>query len=366
MRNIYLGLSIICLIFYSYDTLYGDIIYFKNSERGIDVKINKMETDNVIVSVSKSDIFSVTMVFNSSSDFSDDLILINRVRVQCKVINMFDKDVVINFPRDSIRSVEMDFSKQSPRYGKSKYGEKTTTVGYGDRNKSSTQKRRDRFEQKPKKKDDLFSDFVTLEEDSDNDDFEKKRKRDRYKADNDVKNSLLSEIKTSKDNVKNQLLSEIKGLDSNKPSSSGGFDLLDKTLNKQAQLPPASNKREERKREPRSVSKTKQDINLGKVKGRFVSNGEPLESCKVRLVKLKKEGLTYYKDTGNSKQRETVTDRYGIYSFYNVNPGFYKLYWKPRSESSWIRKVSMEPDVVVEPGKIGYLDDIETNQRILN
>ena len=324
-----------------------------------------MAADNVIVSVSKSDIFSVTMAFNSSSDFSDDLILINRVRVQCKVISMFDKEVVINFPRDSIRSVEMDFTKQN-QPGQSNYIEKTTTVGYGDKNRRSTQSSRNRFEEGSKKKDDVFFDFVTLEEDSDKDDFEEKS--DKYKANSDVKNRMLSEIKTSKDNVKKQLLSDIKGLKSNNaPSTAGGIDLLDKTLNNQAQASPINNKREEEfDRKSRPVSRTVQDINLGKVKGRFIINGDPLEACKVRLVNLKKEGPTFYKDTRNSKPLETVTDRYGIYSLSNVKPGFYKLYWKPRSESSWIRKVSMEPDVVVEPGKIGYLDDIETNQRILN
>ncbi len=366
MRNICLGLSIICLLFFHYDILYGDIIYFKNAEIGIEAKINKMETDNVILSVSKSDIFSVTMAFNDSSEFSDDLILINRARVQCKVISMFEKEVVINFPRNVIRSVEMDFSKPNTQYGQSKNVEKTTTVGYGDKNKRSNQSSRNRFEQRSSNRnDDVFSDFVSLEEDSENENIDEKR--DKYKAKSNVKSDLLSEIKTSKDRVKSQLLSEIKGGKSKKSSStSGGFDLLDKTLKKQEQAPPVDDKRETVDRRSPPVRRTIQDVNLGKVKGRFISNGEPLEGCEVRLVKLKKEGLTYYKDTRNSKPLQTVTDRYGIYSFDNVNPGFHKLYWKPKLESSWIRKVSMEPDVVVEPGKIGYLDDIETNQRILN
>ena len=72
---------------------------------------------------------------------------------------------------------------------------------------------------------------------------------------------------------------------------------------------------------------------------------------------LEKSGLLAkgYRPIDGAVEIETVTDKDGVYHFENVSPGLYKLYWKPPSETSWVRRFKMEPDVIVEPGKIQIL-----------
>ena len=65
-------------------------------------------------------------------------------------------------------------------------------------------------------------------------------------------------------------------------------------------------------------------------------------------------------------ENETVTDNEGVYRFANVSPGLYKLYWKPPSETAWVRRFKMEPDVIVVPGKLTNPKDVETMKRTLN
>ena len=55
-----------------------------------------------------------------------------------------------------------------------------------------------------------------------------------------------------------------------------------------------------------------------------------------------------------------------MYRFVNVSPGLYKLYWKPPSETAWVRRFKMDPDVIIEPGKLTNPKDIETLKRTLN
>ena len=63
---------------------------------------------------------------------------------------------------------------------------------------------------------------------------------------------------------------------------------------------------------------------------------------------------------------ETITDENGRYLFEKVNPGGYKIYWKPPHESSWIRSIKMEPDLFVETGETYHYRDRETNIRTAN
>ena len=63
---------------------------------------------------------------------------------------------------------------------------------------------------------------------------------------------------------------------------------------------------------------------------------------------------------------ETITDENGRYLFEKVNPGGYKIYWKPPRESSWIRSIKMEPDIFVEAGETYRYRDRETNVKTAN
>ena len=104
--------------------------------------------------------------------------------------------------------------------------------------------------------------------------------------------------------------------------------------------------------------------NCGKVTGRMLAKGKPLPGCHVKIQMLEKWGIF-----GNPKKGlrfETITDENGRYLFEKVQPGGYKIYWKPPGGSSWIRSIKMEPDIFVEAGETYHFRDRETNVRTVN
>ncbi|MDR4496773.1 MAG: carboxypeptidase-like regulatory domain-containing protein [Candidatus Scalindua sp.] len=118
--------------------------------------------------------------------------------------------------------------------------------------------------------------------------------------------------------------------------------------------------------EEMEVEKEKRMVesNFGDVKGRMLLKGKPLQGCQVKIVMLDEWGLM-----GGVKEGarfETITDENGRYHFERIPPGGYKVYWKPPAETSWIRKMKMEPDFYVEVGETCYTPDRETNVRTAN
>jgi len=104
--------------------------------------------------------------------------------------------------------------------------------------------------------------------------------------------------------------------------------------------------------------------NYGTVTGRMFYKGKPLPGCQVKITMLEKWGIL-----GKPKEGlwfETITDENGRYLFEKVNPGGYKIYWKPPRESSWIRSIKMEPDMFVEAGETYHYRDRETNIKTAN
>ncbi len=104
--------------------------------------------------------------------------------------------------------------------------------------------------------------------------------------------------------------------------------------------------------------------NYGRVTGRMFYKGELLPGCQVKITLLEKWGIF-----GKPKEGlclETTTDENGRYLFEKVNPGGYKISWKPPHESTWIRSIKMEPDIFVEAGETYHYRDRETNLRTVN
>ncbi|ODS32197.1 MAG: hypothetical protein SCARUB_02676 [Candidatus Scalindua rubra] len=104
--------------------------------------------------------------------------------------------------------------------------------------------------------------------------------------------------------------------------------------------------------------------NYGKVRGRMLYKGKPLPRCQVKIMMLEKWGIF-----GTPKEGirfETVTDENGRYIFEKVPPGGYKFYWKKPTESYWIRRMKMEPDIFIEAGETYHLPDRETNVKTIN
>ncbi len=348
--------------------LHGDIIYFKNARDGISVAKADVGADFIATSVAKSAIDSVTISFNKGSDGYADAISINsESRIRCKIIEMKEREIVVRFPRSSVRSLQMEFD-DGQNYQQTNY----------DRAPVQTQRESlDRAPVKEESSGDL--DMLMLEElDNPSPRGGSSAQRSSGGYDSREYGSGGGGGSSSRDALKNELLSEIKQgkRSSGNPQSSGrggsggggsGGDLLDRTLGGGSANyeQPSRSSGNDIMSESGGFSQSV-NSNAGNVKGRFLQTGRPLASCKVRLVKLRKDGIVYYKDTDGAGKLETTTDRYGTYIFNNAPPGMYKLYWKPPMESSWIRRVNMEPDVLVTRGQVAYIEDIETNQRILN
>lgn len=107
---------------------------------------------------------------------------------------------------------------------------------------------------------------------------------------------------------------------------------------------------------------------LGMVEGKIVERSKPLPDCKVKIVLLSEKGslLTGYRPDKNAPLLETVTDREGRYTFRNVPAGPYKLYWMPSREDSWIRRIQMEPDVLVVEGETARPKDVNAGLQTVN
>ncbi len=104
--------------------------------------------------------------------------------------------------------------------------------------------------------------------------------------------------------------------------------------------------------------------NYGRVTGRMFYKGKLLPGCQVKIVMLEKWGV--FGKPKEGLRFETITDEDGRYLFEKVNPGGYKIYWKPPHESSWIRSIKMEPDMFVEAGETYRYRDRETNIKTAN
>ncbi|MGR3178380.1 MAG: hypothetical protein ACUZ8E_10030 [Candidatus Anammoxibacter sp.] len=404
-KNIFIGLFIsICLLFSSHLTLYGNGIKFRNSNEEIPIETTEMNADNITVLMSKNSIYAVTMTFNSHIEHPDAVILMNKADVPCKIVKMYENKVLIDFPKSWVKSLRIDFSGEGLSSGEQRYNQRSNerfnevdeNERRGNYNNHRLRRRedfadndyveRDRYRNTNQRTSERYIDNMEgVRRSNRNNDFGKASyyDDDDY-ADSDVLDIIMLEDeleekhaepdrsgRVARSDVKNWLLSEIRDAKSGKKSNSRQssrnqlqseeFDLLDETLRNDIRAEKENQLTENNER-------VQFRNNAGRVKGRFLYSGNPLASCKVRLVKLRKVGLVYYKDTetGETMPIEVSTDRRGVFDFDNTKPGFYKLYWKPPTESSWIRRVSMEPDVIVTAGKVANLDDIETNQRILN
>ncbi|MGR3219739.1 MAG: hypothetical protein ACUZ8H_07985 [Candidatus Anammoxibacter sp.] len=411
LKKIFIGMVVsVCLLFNSHISLYGNGIRFKNSNEEIPVETTEMHADDITVLLSKNVIYAVTMTFNSHNDHPDAVILMDRTNVPCKVLNLYANKVLVDFPKSWIKSLRIDFAGDGDYSDEQNFNERSrerfneveervergrfddrrlrrkedfinndhagrgrdrdrypdtdrrTSDRYPDNVERRVRRRnRNDFEETPYYYNDDFEDDdgldIVMLEDDPIDNYQVAVKPDRV-ARSDVKDWLLSEIREAKSEKKRVR----RPANRRQPEQ---FDLLDKTLQND-NVVAKNNRRPENNRRSENTERVRFDSNKGRIKGRFLYSGNALDSCKVRLVKLRKEGLVYYKDTVAAETIESSTDGRGVYAFNNITPGYYKLYWKPPTESSWIRRVSMEPDVIVTAGEIANLDAIETNRRILN
>lgn len=102
---------------------------------------------------------------------------------------------------------------------------------------------------------------------------------------------------------------------------------------------------------------------MGGVHGIIVWQGRPMDNGKVRIelesytgfsIAAVKRMLGIEKEEATARQVsfETQTDSQGRYSFSQVPPGYYRLYWLPDPQTGWIHRLREKPDFEVIPRNV--------------
>ncbi|TVM03989.1 MAG: hypothetical protein CV087_02015 [Candidatus Brocadia sp. WS118] len=347
---------------------YGDAIVLRNGSAGIDLKITSVRREYINAILSRHYIKSLSMEFLNNKDYPDAIVLnITNTAMECKIKEIAEDYVRLQIPASVISSL-------------------TVSSPAGDNMKMTvSDKIVNRSETGAAVVGGAMAEPVAG------------RMAESLVAEYARQSGIRDELRTSSAEGaiggKNYRL-RIKKAKRESSSAEGelakpetepiglGESITDEeipepdTETSELNQPPAhepveSLKKESIERVEDAVKKDKpidQDPNLGRVEGRILHSGKPLSDCQVKLQMLEKGGMLAkgYHPVEGALELETITDKEGVYRFMNVSPGLYKVYWKPPSDTAWVRRFKMEPDVVVNSGRLTNPKDIETLKRTLN
>lgn len=298
-------------------SVYGDTLRLANLDKEIDAKIVEVSEEFVEVVIPQKEIGSISMKSELDDKFPDSVsINVNgkENKVVCKIVKITKKSgsIKLRIPKQKVSAIQITFpgsDQDKTSKARKEGGEKEYSPVDPEIMKAQ------------------IMEALTLE-------FEKKNKQEKIALEKKLKNELRHELE-KKQEREDMAVEEIKE------------DL-----------------RSEFEEKKQLEEKAYAAENFGDVRGRMLYKGKPLPGCQVKIVMLEKWGLL--KSVKEGVRFETVTGDNGHYRFEKVPPGGYKLYWKPPAESSWIRKMQMEPDIYVEAGETSYFPDRETNVRTVN
>lgn len=343
----------------------GDTIVLKNAGKDVELKVKGVTGEYIIAAISKKSLRSLNMQFSSPGNYPDTISLdIANVAVECKVKEITDDAIHVLIPTSKISTLHMSFQSDD------KQGALSDALGTG-----SGQKVTDAADEKeksgqvvaegvpePKIQDDAAREIMVDEIRTGSSEKKEEGKSFRLKTKKKKKEKLpkADEAKESPSLVPESGEGE-SPLSGDAETPAPDQELVTET---QAEKQETDKAGEELKKE----DPVAQDKTLGTVEGKILRSGSPLPECQVKLQMLEKGGLLAkgYHPVEDAMEIEAVTDGSGVYRFVNVSPGLYKLYWKPPAETTWVRRFKMEPDVVVESGKLTNPKDIETIKRTLN
>ncbi len=354
---------VLCIFVGSSAVVKGDAITLRNEGKDIDLKVTGVTEEYITAIIPKKELKSVNMQFLDSRNYPD-VIFLNgtNIAVECRVKEIAEDTITVIIPTALISSLKMSFLP----------GDKQV------REVSSE------IEGKPKTMD---VDVVVKKEKEEQAEERRTESRSEDGGEGGIADAIrtspvgkMSEgkyyrLRTKKKKVeKEEAEGELPGEetedvteDVDEKTQEPGAEVSEREQKLASEFPHEENGEtvKEFQEEKKPVV---QDQNLGRVEGRIFHSGKPLPDCQVKLQMLEKGGLLTkgYRPVEGAIELETTTDKDGMYHFMNVSPGLYKLYWKPPSDTTWVRRFKMEPDVIVTAGKLTTPKDIETLKRTLN
>lgn len=317
---------------------YGEIVYLKGAEDGISLSVNKVTTRYIMANILKSHVSDIRIRPDSPEAYPDIIYLNNKhQKMRCKVTGVTAKTYIIQIPMEEVESLDMDQEMDTDNMDNPDLppiiGGKTASSGHPQKSPQEEPLDLELLE------DMKFGNEIGEEEITGDDilvretlsDIETDPPHDPYSNLEPTAGHSTDEtdIKRLKDEIKQEIINEMA-----KKEAAEEEKLLKETT--------------------------------GRVEGKISKKGLPFPGCKVMIVTLSEERILFLKQIKRGDTLETITDENGRYYLENVQAGNYKLFWKPPYETSWIRRFSMEPDVIVTAGKTTYTKDIEINKRVVN
>ena len=314
MRNI---VVLILLLLVPCMAIHADTIKLKNLKEDIEAKITELTQDYIGVVISEKDIKSVTIQPGEREAYPDLVsLLTSGVKFECKVTSVNPGSIGIRIPKSEVVSLQMVFAPEVAKPEK--------TVGA-----------------------ELPRPSVPKQEIA-------------KEAETHAIEPPISR-EAAKEKIKRDVIQELEVEKAPKEETWKSQQVLKEEIKKEL--------KEELETKRKAEEKVFQETELGRVEGRILRKGQPLPDCEVRIIMLVKAKIPLTKSFYQSdmpSEYEGITDSEGRYHLMNVAPGEYKIYWKPPTESGWIRRLNMEPDIIVEAGKTTYPKDIETFKRVIN
>jgi hypothetical protein len=326
--NLIVTLTLLSLAICS--AVHADTIKLKGIEEGIEAKITELTQDYIGVVISKTAIKSVTIQPGDLRAYPDLVSLhTNGIELECKIISVNPGSIGIRIPKSEVISMQMVFAPEVAR--EEKQGRASALGG----------QRTPTFSPPAEAVEAYVPPALSPPRES-------------------WAEMRAAEPQVSRREAKEKIKREVM-----------------RELESEEAWPDPQVFKEEIKRELKEELEAKQEVEekvfqetqLGRVEGRMLRKGQPLLDCEVKIVMLVKakislSGSFYQPDMPT--EYDGITDEEGSYHLINVAPGGYKFYWKPPTESGWIRRLEMKPDIIVEGGKTTYPKDIETFKRVLN
>lgn len=339
---------------------YGDTIILKNGDTKVEVlKVMGVTNKYLIVKLSKKDVKSLNKQFSHTKSFPDMIVLAtNNVAIDCKIIQVFKNTIQIVIPASAIASLNMTFP-----FGNNISKHNVDMQGLSEAKRTEQPKESIRAE--PRYDEELIEQKGELDgirtQAEDKSEIEKpyriktkvKNIPEKDSLSNDKIETRRNEYPTASESVTEEGQKELVDESANGEKVGDSQDALVQTTPQE------------------STEKGKTLVpneRVGRIEGKILHGGKPLKDCQIKLQMLEKGGMLMkvYHPVEGAEELETTTDVDGVYRFANIPPGFYKLYWKPSTEASWVRRFKMEPDVIVEPGKVTNPEEVETLKRTLN